>query len=89
MFKFSVHTTAHSAIGTGRLCARRRFGYWGEQIGHLRDQSGQFDTLRRNLARLPRHNPRQGADLWRIKPLQIDPLGVQRPRALPRENLSS
>jgi len=28
--------TAHRPIGTGRLCARRRFGYWGEQIGHLR-----------------------------------------------------
>lgn len=25
--------TARGPIGTGRLCARRRFGYWGEQIG--------------------------------------------------------
>jgi len=32
--------TAHGPIGTGRLRARRRFGYWGEQIGHLRAQSG-------------------------------------------------
>ena len=30
--------TAHRPIGTGRLRARRRFGYWGEQIGHLRDR---------------------------------------------------
>ena len=32
--------TAHRPIGTGRLRARRRFGYWGEQIRHLRAQSG-------------------------------------------------
>jgi len=32
--------TAHSPIGTGRLRARPGFGYWGEQIGYLRDQSG-------------------------------------------------
>src|SRR5229473_5766997 len=25
--------TAHRSIGTGRRRARRRFGYWGEQIG--------------------------------------------------------
>src|SRR3981081_3348155 len=31
---------AHRPIGTGRLRARRRFGYWGEQIGHLRAQGG-------------------------------------------------
>jgi hypothetical protein len=30
--------TAHRPIGTVRLRWRRRFGYWGEQIGHLRDQ---------------------------------------------------
>jgi hypothetical protein len=29
--------TAHRPIGTGRLHLRRRFGYWGEQIGRLRD----------------------------------------------------
>jgi hypothetical protein len=36
-------------IGTGRLRARRRFGYWREQIGHLRDQSGHhFEARRQN-----------------------------------------
>jgi len=30
----------HGPIGTGRLRACRRFGYWREQIGHLSDQSG-------------------------------------------------
>src|SRR5205807_3165588 len=25
--------TAHRPVGTGRLRARRRFGYWGKQIG--------------------------------------------------------
>jgi hypothetical protein len=39
--------TAHRPIGTGRLCARRRFGYWREQIGHLRDQSGHHLGARR------------------------------------------
>jgi hypothetical protein len=33
--------TAHRSVGTGRLRARRRFGYRGEQIGHLRDQNGR------------------------------------------------
>jgi hypothetical protein len=37
---------------TGRLRARRRFGYWGEQIGHLRgrhlrSQSGHHFGARR------------------------------------------
>ena len=32
--------TAHRRIDTGRLGARRRFGYWGEQIGHPRSQCG-------------------------------------------------
>jgi hypothetical protein len=41
--------TAHRPIGTGRLHARRRFGYWGEQIGHLRGQSGHhFGACRQN-----------------------------------------
>jgi hypothetical protein len=30
--------TAHRPIDIGPLRARRRFGYWGEQIGHLRDR---------------------------------------------------
>jgi hypothetical protein len=30
--------TAHRTIDIGPLRARRRFGYWGEQIGHLRDR---------------------------------------------------
>jgi NAD dependent epimerase/dehydratase family len=43
LFLYPSHQrdTAHRPIGTGRLRVRRRFGYWGEQIGHLRDQSGQ------------------------------------------------
>jgi hypothetical protein len=44
--------TAHRPIGTGRLRVRRRFGYWGEQIGHLRDQSGHhFGARRQNSNR--------------------------------------
>jgi hypothetical protein len=39
--------TANRPIGTGGLRARRRFGYWGEQIGHLRDQSGHHFGARR------------------------------------------
>src|SRR6202007_1164793 len=47
--------TAHRPIGTGRLRARRRFGYWGEQIGHLRDQSGHhFEARRPNSSLRPR-----------------------------------
>ena len=48
----TLHTkrgTAHSPIGTGRLRARRRFGYGGEQIGHLRDQSGRHVGARQPL----------------------------------------
>src|ERR1700716_1030471 len=38
-----------------RLRARRRFGYWGKQIGHLRDQSGHhFEARRQNLSLQPR-----------------------------------
>jgi hypothetical protein len=41
--------SAPRPIGTGRLRACRRFGYWGEQIGHLRGQSGyNFGTRRQN-----------------------------------------
>ena len=40
--------TAHRPIGTGRLRARRRFGYWGAQIGHLRNQSGHHFGARRH-----------------------------------------
>src|ERR1700731_16000 len=47
--------TAHRPIGIGRLRTRRRFGYWGEQIGHLRDQSGHhFGTRRQNSTLQPR-----------------------------------
>src|SRR5258705_9099491 len=53
----TLHTkpdTAHGPIGTGRPRARRRFGYWGEQIGHLRDQSGHhFGAGRAVTASLP------------------------------------
>jgi hypothetical protein len=49
--------TAHRPIGTGRLHARRRFGYWGEQIGHLRDQSGHHFGARRQTSNL---QPRVG-----------------------------
>jgi len=44
--------TAHRPIGTGRLRARRRFGYWGGQIGHLRDQSGHHFGARRQSSSL-------------------------------------
>jgi hypothetical protein len=44
--------TAHRPIGTGRLRARRRFGYWGEQIGYLRDQSGHHFGARRQNSSL-------------------------------------
>src|SRR5216683_8215992 len=44
--------TAHRPIGTGRLRARRRFGYWREQIGHLRDQSGHHFVARRENSSL-------------------------------------
>jgi hypothetical protein len=41
--------------GTGRLRARRRFGYWREQIGHLCDQSGHhFGARRLNSSPQPR-----------------------------------
>ena len=42
LFRHPSHQrdNAHRRIDTGRLRARRRFGYWGEQIGHLRGQSG-------------------------------------------------
>ena len=33
--------TARTPTGIGRLRARRRFGYWSERIGHLREQSGR------------------------------------------------
>src|SRR3984893_16618178 len=47
--------TAHRPIGTGRLRARRGFGYWGEQIGHLRDRSGHhFGARRQNSSLQPR-----------------------------------
>jgi hypothetical protein len=40
--------------------ARRRFGYWGEQIGHLRDQSGRrFGARRRDSILLPQVAYRQ------------------------------
>ena len=39
----------------GRLRARRGFGYWSEQIGHLRDRSGHhFGTRRQNSSLQPR-----------------------------------
>jgi hypothetical protein len=44
--------TADRPIGTGRLCARRGFGYWGEQIGHLRDRSGHHFGARRQNSSL-------------------------------------
>ena len=41
--------------GIGRLRARRRFGYWDEQIGHLRDRSGHhLGTRRQNSSLQPR-----------------------------------
>src|ERR1700676_4725 len=53
-----LHTngiTAHRPIGIGRQRTRRRFGYWDEQIGHLRDQSGHhFGTRRQNSSLQPR-----------------------------------
>jgi hypothetical protein len=42
----------HRPIGTGRLRARRRFGYWGEQIGRLRDQSSHHFGARRQNSSL-------------------------------------
>jgi hypothetical protein len=38
--------TAHRPIGTGRLRALRRFGYWGDQIGHLRDSGANYVAQR-------------------------------------------
>jgi hypothetical protein len=54
LFLYPSHQrdTAHRPIGTGRLRVRRRFGYWGEQIGHLRDQSGQHLGARRQNSSL-------------------------------------
>jgi hypothetical protein len=50
-----LHPSHQRPIGTGRLRARRRFGYWGEQIGHLRDQSGHhFGARRPNSSLRPR-----------------------------------
>jgi hypothetical protein len=46
--------TAHGLIGTGRLRARRRFGYWGEQIGYLRGQRGHHFVARRQELEQPR-----------------------------------
>jgi hypothetical protein len=47
--------TAHRPIGTGRLRVRRRFEYWGEQIGRLRDQSDRhFGARRQNSSLQPR-----------------------------------
>jgi len=46
--------TAHRPIGTSRLRARRRFGHWGEQIGHLRGQSGHHFGARRQELEQPR-----------------------------------
>jgi hypothetical protein len=43
---------AHRPIGTGRLRARRRFGYWGEQIGRLRDQNDHHLRARRQNSSL-------------------------------------
>jgi len=57
LFLYPSHQrdTAHRPIGTGRLRARRRFGYWREQIGHLRDQSGHhFGARRQNSSLRPR-----------------------------------
>jgi hypothetical protein len=51
--------TAHRPIGTGQLRARRRFGYWGGQIGHLRDQSGHHFGVRRQNSTL---QPRVGVE---------------------------
>jgi hypothetical protein len=39
--------TADRPVGAGRLRARRRFGYWGEQIGRLRGQSSHHFGARR------------------------------------------
>jgi hypothetical protein len=62
--------TAHRPIGIGRPRTRRRFGHWGAQIGHLRDQSGHhFGTRRQNSKtlslpvarrRIARTTPRSG-----------------------------
>jgi hypothetical protein len=62
--------TAHRPIGTGRLRARRRFGYWGEQIGHLRDQSGHHFGARRQNSSL---QPRVGVEkqLWKTLSLPV------------------
>ena len=47
--------TAHRPVGTGRLRARRSFGYWGEQIGHPCDQRGHhFGARRQNSSVQPR-----------------------------------
>jgi hypothetical protein len=47
--------TAHRPVGTGRLRARRRFGYWGGQIGHPCDQRGHhFGARRQNSSLQPR-----------------------------------
>jgi hypothetical protein len=40
----------NGAFGTGRPRARRGFGYWGQQIGHLRDRSAQHFGARGSRA---------------------------------------
>jgi opacity protein-like surface antigen len=60
--------TAYRPIGIGRLRTCRRFGYWDEQIGHLRDQSGHhFGTRRQNSSLQPRVGI-ENVDLrWRVQ----------------------
>ena len=51
----SILGDRRDALATGPLCARRRFGYWGEQIGHLRDRTGHhFGARRQNSSLRPR-----------------------------------
>jgi hypothetical protein len=62
LFLHSSHQrdTAHRPVGTGRPRARRRFGYWGEQIGHPCDQRGHhLGTRRPGLDAAPSVGSRQ------------------------------
>jgi len=61
--------TAHRPIGTGRLRARRRFGYGGEQIGRLRDQNDHHLRARRQNSSLNRGSVSK--QLWKTLSLPI------------------
>jgi hypothetical protein len=55
MATLTTNDSRYRLLNDGGVHVRRRFGYWGEQIGHLRDQSGHhFGTRRQNSSLQPR-----------------------------------